>query len=218
MSSERFLLHYYGPHRIGDRYTFRYVSVGKPLPRHWVRTPPRCVNLDPASFKDKIVLIGALHAGTFDVKASPLSSEYPGVEMHATAIENCLRDQRVHTARAWLNASISFLAALVAASRRAHSTARQPQAGRRDLCVVVIVVCAAVTLVRGDTISLAAVGDAALALLLATGRRLGVELRHGRPRAARRAQGAVAVRVARRRRSGSRRIPAAALLVASGAR
>lgn len=42
-------------------------------------------------FKDKIVLIGASAAGLRDLVAIPGDAEFPGVEVHATAIDNLLR-------------------------------------------------------------------------------------------------------------------------------
>ena len=45
--------------------------------------------------RDKIVVIGITTIGGFDLKSSPLSKEYPGVEIQATAIANMLAHQRV---------------------------------------------------------------------------------------------------------------------------
>lgn len=39
-------------------------------------------------FKDKIVIIGSTASGLFDIRATPIDSAYPGVEILATAIEN----------------------------------------------------------------------------------------------------------------------------------
>jgi adenylate cyclase len=46
----------------------------------------------PASFfKDKVVLVGASATGTYDHYPTPFSKSMPGVEVHATVIENLLR-------------------------------------------------------------------------------------------------------------------------------
>ena len=41
-------------------------------------------------FKDKIVLVGATATGIYDMRVTPFSSVYPGVEIHATVIDNIL--------------------------------------------------------------------------------------------------------------------------------
>ncbi|MDZ7581478.1 MAG: adenylate/guanylate cyclase domain-containing protein [Deltaproteobacteria bacterium] len=42
------------------------------------------------TFTDKIVLIGATAMGTHDLRSTPVSPLYPGVEIHATVIDNIL--------------------------------------------------------------------------------------------------------------------------------
>ncbi|UCG64689.1 MAG: adenylate/guanylate cyclase domain-containing protein [Deltaproteobacteria bacterium] len=42
------------------------------------------------TFKDKIVLVGATALAIYDMRNTPFSSEYPGVEVHATIIDNIL--------------------------------------------------------------------------------------------------------------------------------
>lgn len=108
-----FLLHYYGPHRTNDgKQTFHYVSASHVIS---AATGQHNASAEPQVFRDKIVLIGAIAAATYDLKASPLSPVYPGVEVHATAIENMLRGERVlGVAPAWAVAA-TVLAALCAA-------------------------------------------------------------------------------------------------------
>ena len=55
-------------------------------------------------FEDKIVLVGSNAPGLFDNKATPVSkgSAYPGVEVHATAIENFLADDFIALVPRWL--------------------------------------------------------------------------------------------------------------------
>ncbi len=48
---------------------------------------------DPAEFKNKIVIIGATASGMHDIRATPVASLYPGVEILATAIDN-LKNRR----------------------------------------------------------------------------------------------------------------------------
>lgn len=47
----------------------------------------------PASaLKDKIVLVGATATGIYDMRVTPFSSVYPGIEIHANIIDNILRE------------------------------------------------------------------------------------------------------------------------------
>ena len=41
-------------------------------------------------FKDKIVLVGATATGIYDMRVTPFGAVYPGVEIHATVIDNIL--------------------------------------------------------------------------------------------------------------------------------
>jgi CHASE2 domain-containing sensor protein len=57
-SDPSFLLHYYGPHRSGDGWTFRYVPAGAVLTAISQPEHAADVGMSPALFKDKIVLLG----------------------------------------------------------------------------------------------------------------------------------------------------------------
>src|SRR5439155_14607742 len=46
---------------------------------------------DPARVADRIVLIGSSAAGLNDLKATPIASDMPGVEIHAHLIEQVLQ-------------------------------------------------------------------------------------------------------------------------------
>lgn len=46
--------------------------------------------IDPATFKDCFVLVGATARGLMDLRPAPMSKVYPGVELHATALDNLL--------------------------------------------------------------------------------------------------------------------------------
>ncbi len=108
--STPFLLHYYGPHKTADgRTTFRSVpaiSVIADAQR----------GSDSGLFRGKIVLIGATADATFDLKSAPVAPIYSGVEVHATAIENLLQNQRVRVVGSAVTFSAGLLAALVAAA------------------------------------------------------------------------------------------------------
>jgi len=46
--------------------------------------------LEPGLFKDKIVLVGATAVGIYDLRVTPFSVAFPGVEVHANIIDNIL--------------------------------------------------------------------------------------------------------------------------------
>jgi len=60
--------------------SYRYISAGSILRGEF----------DPAPFRDALVLIGTTAAGLFDLRATPLDSVFPGVEVHANIISAML--------------------------------------------------------------------------------------------------------------------------------
>ena len=97
LNDQPFLLHYYGPNVTpAGTTTFSYTSAIKLLDAqlHGKEAEKR-LGLSPDFFKGKIVLLGAITVGTYDLKASPLSTVYPGVEVQATAIQNLIEGQKV---------------------------------------------------------------------------------------------------------------------------
>jgi adenylate cyclase len=83
----RYTLAYYGP-----RKTFRYCSFSD-VYMHRI----------PADFfQDKIVLVGSSAYGLNDLKSTPVGVLFPGVELHATAIENLLHNDYVYYPNPWV--------------------------------------------------------------------------------------------------------------------
>jgi adenylate cyclase len=70
-----FLINYYGPGQ-----TFPYLSASDVIDG----------TVKPEQLKDKIVLVGATATALPDLHTIPYGPSYPGVEMHATVIENIL--------------------------------------------------------------------------------------------------------------------------------
>lgn len=96
-----FLLRYYGPHRDKTgRSPFPVYSIGtliNEIAFERAGTPlPVEKRVPDALVRDKIVLVGAVAAGLMDLKTTPVSDRYPGVEIHATAILNLLRGDQVN--------------------------------------------------------------------------------------------------------------------------
>jgi adenylate cyclase len=112
-----FRLHYYGPHAEevagNPRYTFRYITAASVIAASQPNAAPDATLPTAADFRGKIVLIGTIAAGTFDLKSTPLSSQYPGVEINATAIQNLIDGQQVSQVGAATAAAAAFVAALL---------------------------------------------------------------------------------------------------------
>ncbi|HEY8096544.1 MAG TPA: adenylate/guanylate cyclase domain-containing protein [Methylobacter sp.] len=72
--------------------------------------------IDPALFKDKYVFVGFSAPGLKDLRATPVSGDYPGVEVHATVLDNLLAGDAVKPFPAWL----AFCIALVLASSASY--------------------------------------------------------------------------------------------------
>jgi adenylate cyclase len=109
---EKFRLHYYG-HTLDAKGNSTYPTIPAAEVFDAALDPehPQQHNIDPTIFKDKIVLFGTSAVGAFDLKSSPLDSIYPGVEIHATAIENLLKNQRVTIVPGEVLAAITILVA-----------------------------------------------------------------------------------------------------------
>jgi adenylate cyclase len=69
------LINYLGPPQTFPQFSISDILSGK-LPR--------------GTFTGKIVLVGASATGIYDIRSTPVSPVYPGVEIHATVIDNIL--------------------------------------------------------------------------------------------------------------------------------
>ena len=65
----------------GDRMTFSHYSVydviNKKVPKE--------------ALKDKILILGATEVGIYDLRTTPVGIDYPGVEVHASIIDNIIK-------------------------------------------------------------------------------------------------------------------------------
>ena len=77
----RLLINYLGPAKTFPHYSISDIIKGR---------------LSPDIFKDKIVLVGATATAIYDVRVTPFSAVYPGVEIHATIIDNILHQNFLH--------------------------------------------------------------------------------------------------------------------------
>lgn len=62
----------------------------------------------PEAVSNRIVLIGASAAGLRDLKATPVSAEIPGIEVHATAMDNILAGDMLRQPRWMLHATLAI--------------------------------------------------------------------------------------------------------------
>lgn len=74
----RLLINYLGPAK-----TFPHYSISDILNR----------NIPAEKIHNKIVLVGATAKGIYDLRVTPFGSTYPGVEIHATVIDNVLHNK-----------------------------------------------------------------------------------------------------------------------------
>ncbi len=81
--SGQLLINYMGPPQ-----TFPHYSIADIL----------ADRLPPDTFRGKIVLVGATAIGIYDLRVTPFSSTFPGVEIHANVIDNILhRNFLIHS-------------------------------------------------------------------------------------------------------------------------
>jgi adenylate cyclase len=70
--------------------------------------------VDPAIFKDKYVFFGFSAPGLKDLRSTPVSGDYPGVEVHATALDNLLAGDSIKTFSSWITFVIAVFFSILA--------------------------------------------------------------------------------------------------------
>lgn len=103
----RAILRYRGP--AGTHRTFSAASVIQSEIRAMNgETPPN----DPAAaFRDKFVFFGFSAPGLYDLRSAPVGGVYPGVEIHATTLDNFLSGDFMRRAPVWLSLGLLFILA-----------------------------------------------------------------------------------------------------------
>lgn len=76
--SGQMMINYLGPPKVFPHYSIADIINNK-IPK--------------GEFKDKIVIAGATATGIYDLRSTPFSTIYPGLEIHATVIDNILQQQ-----------------------------------------------------------------------------------------------------------------------------
>jgi len=67
---------------------------------------PESFRIDPKEFKDRIVFVGASAIALYDLKATPISKNYPGVKVHAAIAENLLQGDPIYHPSLYLRAVV----------------------------------------------------------------------------------------------------------------
>ncbi len=76
----RLLINFRGPQKTFPHYSFVDVLNG---------------TVPASAFKDKIVLVGATAIGIYDMRVTPFSGVFPGIEVNANIIDNLLRNDAI---------------------------------------------------------------------------------------------------------------------------
>lgn len=114
-SNGEMLINYYGG--VG---TFQTYPLGAVLVAAQAMKEGKEIDIKPAIVKDKVVVIGPLAPGLYDMKSSPFSRVYPGSEVHATVIQNLLRDDHITSMNKASCILLSFVIALLTAVALVH--------------------------------------------------------------------------------------------------
>jgi adenylate cyclase len=122
--------------RIGDRFVatdeagqmlINYLGPPKTFPSFSV-TDVLHGRVPAEAFKDRIVLVGATAVATYDLRNTPFSPLYPGLEIHATVIDNILT-QRFMARPEWSRAFDVLAIVGLSAMTGIVLTRRSPLAG-----------------------------------------------------------------------------------------
>jgi adenylate cyclase len=94
----RLLLKFRGPSRSHHRYSAANIIQSEVRLQH--NQPPI---YPPEQLRDKWVFVGATAPGLLDLKPSPMAPIYPGVELHATLLDNLLQGDFFRDLPSWLH-------------------------------------------------------------------------------------------------------------------
>jgi adenylate cyclase len=96
---------YISLHWRGDSHAYKHISYSELYADQSRQKPQR----DPHELTGKIVVIGTTATGLHDIRATPLSGQYPGVEILATALDNLKNQRYLHAAPAYLSPLLALL-------------------------------------------------------------------------------------------------------------
>lgn len=100
----KMIINWYGP-----AHTFKYISFHKVFKSMQALQRGETPEIPASYFKDKIVFVGVTATSLFDIKSTPLSSIYPGVEVQATVFNNIIDGSSIKKAAPALNLLICLV-------------------------------------------------------------------------------------------------------------
>ena len=109
------VLNWYGESGIRKGHAFKYISLQEVIRSYQALKEGRKPVLDGSLFKDKIIYIGACIHSLSDIKTVPSSRYMPGVEIHASLLNNIIDNCFIKKASVPVNSVISLILALAAA-------------------------------------------------------------------------------------------------------
>ena len=74
--------------------------------------PPTIKDIE--AFRDSYVFFGMSAPGLFDLRPAPVSGVYPGVEIHATILDNLLSNDFIRAVPVWILVSLTIIVSLTA--------------------------------------------------------------------------------------------------------
>jgi CHASE2 domain-containing sensor protein len=119
---------------LGPAHTFPHVSISDILSGKVAR----------GTFTDKIVLVGATAMGAHDLRSTPLSPVYPGVEIETTVLDSILRQHfitRPHWAKSFDLLAIIVLGALIGIAVPRLSPLQGPWAAVGLFILYIVIAC-----------------------------------------------------------------------------
>lgn len=92
----------------GSSQTHKTVNVSGIIESELLMRDGKSPLIAPAFFKDTYVFLGFTAPGLKDLRPSPIDSTYPGVEIHATFLDNLLAGDFMRDAAAWGSLLLAF--------------------------------------------------------------------------------------------------------------
>lgn len=109
------ILNWYGESGTKDKTAFKYVTFWEVIQSIGAKEQGKKAILPDDIFKDKIVYIGTSIVSLSDIRTVPTSKYFPGVEIHATLLNNILDNSLIHKASLSYDIFICILLSLMAA-------------------------------------------------------------------------------------------------------
>jgi len=105
----RSILNFRGPSR-----TFTTISLAAVVQSELQLEAGEVPGIDPAQFKDAYVFLGMTAPGLYDLRPIPIDGVYPGVEIHATMLDNLLSQDFLRDSPLWLGAALTLFFGVLA--------------------------------------------------------------------------------------------------------